>query len=112
MKMFVQRIVRCSGNRSARKAGKTGFLLAAMVTSSVLIAAAQANNARIMSERGVVGRSQVQQSISTNALRAPDKAQAALQRAREALMRGRDAEASKNLERALQIYPNYAQALL
>src|SRR5262249_52347798 len=47
-----------------------------------------------------------------NALRAPDKARSALQRAHEALTRGRDAEAGKDLERALQIYPNYAQALL
>src|SRR5215469_5502691 len=100
MNLFVRRIVSCRGNRSARTARKAGSLLLAMVTSSVLIAAAQASNTGMMSEKGPVGRPQVQQSISTNALRAPDKAQAALQRAREALMRGRDAEANKDLERA------------
>ena len=111
LKLFVRRVVSCWSNRNAPKAGKVGSLLAAMVTSSVLIAAAQVNNAGMRPERSPVGWPQAQQFISTNALRAPAKAQASLKRAREELMRGRDAEAGKDLERALQIYPNYALAL-
>jgi len=111
LKLFVRRVVGCWSNRNAPKAGKVGSLLAAMVTSSVLIAAAQVNNAGMRPERSPVSWPQAQQFISTNALRAPAKAQASLKRAREELMRGRDAEAGKDLERALQIYPNYALAL-
>jgi len=56
MNLFVRRIVSCRGNRSARTARKAGSLLLAMVTSSVLIAAAQASNTGMMSEKGPVGR--------------------------------------------------------
>ena len=111
MKLSARRIATRLSIENLWKKAKVASLLAAIATSAVLTAAAQMNQAGMMPERGAAGQLQAQQFISTNALRAPDKAQVALQHAREALMRGRDTEAGKDLERALQIYPNYALAL-
>lgn len=111
MKLSARRTVSCWSIGNLRKKGKLGSLLAAIVTSSGLMAAAQVNQAGMMPERGAADQLQAQRFVSTNALRAPDKAQVAVQHAREALMRGRDAEAGKDLERALKMYPDYALAL-
>jgi tetratricopeptide (TPR) repeat protein len=113
MTLLVRRAVNCLGFREVWRKSKAGFLLAAAVTFVVLNATAQVDKDLMrMWERGPVGRPQAQQSLSANELRAPHAAREALQRAQQALVRGRDVEAGKDVERALQTYPNYAQALV
>jgi tetratricopeptide (TPR) repeat protein len=55
-------------------------------------------------------RPTVQQTVSANQLSAPDKAQKAVARAREALSHGRLEEARAQLDHALAVYPTYALA--
>src|SRR5258708_2850174 len=81
--------------------------VAAIVTSSVLVASAQMNHAGTTPERGPAVQPAV---VSTNQLRAPRSAQTAVHHAREALERKRYSEAKKHIERALEIYPGYAWA--
>lgn len=52
-----------------------------------------------------------QQLITANALKAPDKARKALQRAAKAIHENRMDEAVRQIAQALEIYPDYAQAL-
>jgi tetratricopeptide (TPR) repeat protein len=51
------------------------------------------------------------QLITANALRAPSKAQRALEKAATAIARNEQKEAQKQLARALELYPDYAKAL-
>jgi tetratricopeptide (TPR) repeat protein len=88
-------------------AAKGVLLMAAIVTSSVLIAA-QANGAKMPERRLEPPPRTV---ISTNQLLAPHKARTAAYQAREDLNHGHYPEARKHIEQALEIYPNYALAL-
>ena len=112
MKMCIRIVASSLDLKKSWKKSKRAFQLSAIVISTSLMAAAQVGPVATMLDREPFGRREAQQSISTNALRAPAKAQGELQRAREALWRGRDADASKHLDRALIIYPDYALALL
>jgi tetratricopeptide (TPR) repeat protein len=49
--------------------------------------------------------------VTANALRAPEKARKAVEKATAALINHRPEEAGRQLSRALELYPNYAQAL-
>jgi tetratricopeptide (TPR) repeat protein len=51
------------------------------------------------------------QLITANALRAPSKAQRALEKAAAAIVHNESREAEKQLARALELYPDYAKAL-
>jgi tetratricopeptide (TPR) repeat protein len=51
------------------------------------------------------------QLVTANALRAPSKAQRALEKATAAIAHDELKEAEKQLARALELYPNYAKAL-
>lgn len=68
------------------------------------------NQARTASDRGSAARTQGQNVVSMNELRAPHEAQMAAHHAREALEHKRYAEAKKQIARALEIYPGYALA--
>jgi tetratricopeptide (TPR) repeat protein len=89
---------------------KGALLMAAIVASSILIAA-QANHAKVMPERRLDTEPPPRTVMSANELLAPHKAQTAAQHAREDLDHKRFPEAKKHLEQALEIYPNYALAL-
>src|SRR5689334_11149610 len=52
-----------------------------------------------------------QQLVTANALRAPEKAQRAVEKATAAIISHRPEEAEKQLSRALELYPDYAKAL-
>jgi len=93
------------------QAARNAFRLVAVLAVSVLIAAAQANHGEMIAGSTPDAQHPAQQIISTNELRAPHKAQAAVRRAREALDRKRYPEAKKYIEEALEIYPDYALAL-
>jgi tetratricopeptide (TPR) repeat protein len=85
--------------------------LAAIILSSVVIAAAQMNNTATVPERRPAFQPQIQAVVSSNALQAPGGARSALHQGREALERRRYAEARRRIDQALQIYPKYALAL-
>lgn len=87
------------------------LVVAAIVASSVVVTSAQMNQARTASEPGVAAHTQGPNVVSTNQLRAPRAAQTAVHNAREALDHRHYAEAKKYIERALEIYPEYAWAL-
>src|SRR5581483_1812735 len=109
MKAFVRQVI--NRFKSGRQAVTQCLLLAAIIISSVLIAAAQTNNAGTLPERVPAGQLQPQTVVSTNELQAPHQAQAAIHQAREAMDRRRYPEARKHIARALEIYPKYALAL-
>jgi len=109
MRVFVPPVI--NRFKRGRQAVTQCLLLAAIIASSVLIAAAQMNNAGTMPERGPAAQLQHPAVVSTNELQAPREAQAALHQAREALDRRRYPEARKHIARALEIYPKYALAL-
>ena len=109
MRVFVPPVINRFKRR--RQAVTQCLLLAAIITCSVLIAAAQMNNAGMGPERGPSVQLQHQAIVSTNELQAPHEAQAALHQAREALDRRRYPEARGHIARALEIYPKYALAL-
>jgi tetratricopeptide (TPR) repeat protein len=50
-------------------------------------------------------------SVSVSQYQVPEKARAALQKAKEANVKGKTEEAQKQLDKALEIYPRYADAL-
>jgi tetratricopeptide (TPR) repeat protein len=50
--------------------------------------------------------------VTLNALQAPKPARSAVEKARQATLKGKLSEAHKQLDRALRIYPNYADALM
>src|SRR5581483_2454787 len=62
----------------------------------------------VSKDHGAFGSGQL---VTPNALKAPTKAQQAAQRALQALFNNRPREAEKQLNRALNIYPDYAMAL-
>jgi tetratricopeptide (TPR) repeat protein len=53
-----------------------------------------------------------QPSTTINELRAPNAARGAVEKAREAILKGKFPEAHKQLDRALKAFPNYAPALM
>ncbi len=109
MRVFVTRVI--NRFKRGRQAVTRCLLLAVIITSSVLIAAAQMNNTGTMLERGPAIPPQHQAVVSTNELQAPQEAQTAIHQARQAQARGRYAEARGHIARALEIYPKYALAL-
>jgi len=109
MRVLVPRVIHRF--ERVRQAVTGCLLLAAIITSSVLIAAAQINNPGTMPQRGPAAQLQHQTVVSTNELQAPKEAQSAIHQAREAFDRRRYPEARKQIARALEIYPKYALAL-
>src|SRR5260370_32869785 len=109
MRVCVTRVI--NRLKRGRQAFTGCLLLAAIIPSAVLIAAAQMNNAGTMLERGPAIPPQHQAVVSTNELQAPQEAQTAIHQARDAQARGRYAEARGHIARALEVYPKYALAL-
>jgi tetratricopeptide (TPR) repeat protein len=110
MRVFATRVINRLKRRRGRQAVTQCLLLAAIMTSSVLIADAQMNTGT-MPKRGPDVQPQHQDVVSTNELQAPHEAQTAARQAREALERQHYAEVAKHIAHALEIYPNYALAL-
>ena len=111
MRALITRGIKRFKMRRGRQAVTFCLLLASITTFSLLVAAAQMDNAATMREPESVVHPQHQAVVSKNELQAPHEAQTAARQAREALERRRYAEARKHIAHALEIYPNYALAL-
>jgi tetratricopeptide (TPR) repeat protein len=109
MTLFVRAVTHRS--KMGRQSLTRCLLLAAIISSSALIAQTNNNTGPMPAGLSRQDQSFVSPVISANELQAPHAAQSAVDQARAAFERGRFPEARRHLARALELYPNYGLAL-